>query len=90
MAALRIGLISFPLHSKADAVFTSSKPTLFPLPLYITEGGLHHCYLPKPLIWSLSAAFYLYGLSFYQVSQIEKNPKNLKFKTENKGHLRSS
>lgn len=74
MDVFRTGLLGCPLLSKA---------TLFPPPpLYLPEGGLHHC-ICQNHVWSLSAAFYLYGLSFTKYSQIEKTPKNLKFKTEN-------
>lgn len=78
MNVLRLGLISIPFHSKAYAVFASCKATPFPPPLYPPEGGLHHCYLPKPLAWSLSAAFYLYGLSFYQVLTDRENTQEPK------------
>lgn len=77
MDVFKIGLIGFSLHSKAYAVFASCKATLFPPPLYLPEGGLHHC-ICQNHVWSLSAAFYLYGLSFYQVLTDRENPQEPK------------
>lgn len=73
----RIGLLGFPLHSKAYATFTSCKATLFPPPLYLPEGGFHQC-ICQNHVWLLSAAFYLYGLSFYQVLTDTENPQEPK------------
>lgn len=65
----RTSLLGCPLHSTA---------TLFPPPpLYLPEGGLHHC-ICQNHVWSLSAAFYLYGLSFYQVLTDRENPQEPK------------
>lgn len=77
MDIFRMDLIDFPLHNTASAVFTSYKATLFPPPLYLPEGGLHHC-IAKTTFGHYLLPFIFMVLSFYQVLTDRENPQEPK------------